>query len=127
MQGKGTAAVMRSENEALLLAEGRRRAGEELSDVKGLMRKLREGEVAVGESVYCFNNGVAAKKKPKELYPHLEKRCSQLTAARADWQRRLDAQLAILAGLLREGKVGGGELDPRVAELLREYALTAEE
>jgi hypothetical protein len=124
MKGKETTTmIIRAENEALLLAEGRRRAGEELTDVKDLMRKMREGEVQFADSVYCFNNGVAAKKKPKELYPYLEKRCKHLAAAKAEWERKLNAELAILAGLVQEGKLGGGELDSRVGELVREWAL----
>jgi hypothetical protein len=49
------------------------------------MRKMREKEVQFGESTYCFNNGIAAKKHPKELYPYLEKKCKQLTASRGEW------------------------------------------
>jgi hypothetical protein len=42
------------------------------------MRKIREGEVKIAGSTYCFNNGVALKKKEKEIYPFLEKKCVRL-------------------------------------------------
>jgi hypothetical protein len=57
--------IIKSENEALVLAEGRRRVAAELNDVKDLMRKMREGAVQLRESTYCFNHGVALKKHPK--------------------------------------------------------------
>jgi hypothetical protein len=42
------------------------------------MRKIREGEVKFTTSTYCFNNGVGLKKKEKEIYPFLEKKCVKL-------------------------------------------------
>jgi hypothetical protein len=128
MKGKETtAALVGMENEILLLAEGRRRTGEELAEVKDLMRKLREGEVRVPDSLYCFNHGVAAKQKPNQLYPFLEKRSRGLTKEKAEWQRKLWAQVASVAGLLREGRVGGSSVDARVGDLLREWESQQEE
>lgn len=60
-----TASLMRAENETLVLWEGRRKVAEELADVKDLMRKVREKEVQLTDSTYCFNHGMAIKKKPK--------------------------------------------------------------
>ena len=73
-----TSDIISSENEILLLAEGKKRLQEEFNDAKDLMRKIREGEVKIAGSTYCFNNGVALKKKEKEIYPFLEKKCVRL-------------------------------------------------
>lgn len=75
-----TSTIIKSENEALVVAEERKKVAEELADVKDLMRKMREGQLQLRDSTYCFNHGTAFKKKPKELYPFLEKKCKQLTA-----------------------------------------------
>ncbi len=122
MEGKArTAALVGLENEILVLAEGRRRTGEELGEVKDLMRKMREGEVRVADSLYCFHHGVAYKQKPNQLYPFLEKRSRALTKEKSEWQRKLWLQLGGVASMLREGGVGGGAVDVRVGELLREW------
>lgn len=89
------------------------------------MRKVREGGVQFRESTYCFSNGVATKKQGKEVYPFLEKQCKQLTADRADLEKKLSCELAVLAKLMKEGKLVGGELDVRVAGLMKEYELNS--
>lgn len=73
----------------LLLSEDKKKTGEELAEVKDLMRKLREGEVKVTNSVYCFSNGVASKQKANQLYPFLEKRTKALSKQKIDYQTKL--------------------------------------
>lgn len=73
-----TSNIISSENEILLLADIKKRLQEEFNDSKDLMRKMREGEVKFASSTYCFNNGVGLKKKEKEIYPFLEKKCVKL-------------------------------------------------
>lgn len=118
-----TSLVIAAENEALVLSEGRQRVAQELADVKDLMRKLREKDVQLPESTYCFSHGVPIKKKPKELYPFLEKKCKQLTALRAQYDAKLNAELKTLVDLMKGRQLSGGEVDGRVRELLREYEL----
>lgn len=62
-----------------MIAERKKKNSQELADVKDLMRKMREQNVKFEQSTYCFSFGVAIKKKPKELYPFLERRSKQLT------------------------------------------------
>jgi hypothetical protein len=90
------------------------------------MRKMREQDVKFVESAYCFNNGVGLKKKSKEIYPLLEKKCKQITNLKNENEKQLITEMQILINLLKTKKISGGELDLRVNEQLREYELTQE-
>lgn len=116
-----TATIIRAENEILVLSEEKKRYMDELADIKDLMRKMREQEVKIKESTYCFNNGVGLKKQPKEIYPLLERKVRQVSSLRAEVDKKLTVELKVLIDLMRSNKLVGGELDMRVSNVLKEY------
>ena len=62
---------IQQQRELLRVREEWTQVGKELTDVKDLMRKVREGEVKFTSSTYCFKNGLARKVAAKDIYPHL--------------------------------------------------------
>lgn len=101
--------------------EEKKKYVDELSDIKDLMRKMREQEVKFKESTYCFNNGVGLKKQGKEIYPLLERKVKQMSSLKAEVDKKLTVELKILIDLMRNNKLVGGELDLRVNNALKEY------
>ena len=60
------------QSDILAVVGQRREAGEQLAEVRDVMRKFREREIVLDGSIYCLSGSTPVKKKPKEVYPMLE-------------------------------------------------------